>query len=210
MNDLMIFSNSRFGEIRAIKRDGEPWFAAADVCRALDIGNVTQTLSRLDADEVTLISNEGRREINFVNEPGLYSLVLGSRKPEAKAFKRWITHEVLPSIRKHGAYIGPETLEDMLTSPDLVIKLLTALKAEQEKNRSMERPPVRRIRTLPQAVKEMREADPDTCVTLNALRCWVKSGAIPSTKAGKNFLVDMDALSLFIAGGVADGKYPKN
>ena len=118
MNDLMIFNNPEFGEIRAIEQNGEPWFVAADVCRALDIGNVTQALSRLDPDEITLISNEGSREINLVNEPGLYSLVLGSRKPEAKAFKRWITHEVLPSIRKNGVYILPTVKQRSLTTDD--------------------------------------------------------------------------------------------
>ena len=118
MNDLMISNNPEFGEIRAIEQNGEPWFVAADVCRALDIGNVTQALSRLDPDEITLISNEGSREINLVNEPGLYSLVLGSRKPEAKAFKRWITHEVLPSIRKTGVYVLPSVKQRGLTTDD--------------------------------------------------------------------------------------------
>lgn len=114
MNELQIFSNPDFGEIRTIEQNGEPWFVAADVCRALDIGNPAQTICRLDEDERTLISIDGASNglpVNAVNEPGLYSLVLGSRKPEAKAFKRWITHEVIPSIRKHGGYIaGQETL----------------------------------------------------------------------------------------------------
>lgn len=218
MNGLIIFNNPEFGEIRTIEADGAPWFVGRDVAAALGYSNTNKALAdhvdpedKRQGDGVTIRDPIGREQHPvIINESGLYSLIMSSKLPGAKRFKRWVTAEVLPSIRKHGAYIGPETLEDMLTSPDLVIKLLTALKAEQEKNRSIERPPVRRIRTLPQAVKEMREADPGTCVTLNALRCWVKSGAIPSTKAGKNFLVDMDALSLFIEGGVADGKYPKN
>jgi len=91
---------------------GVTWFVAADVCAVLDISNPSDALSRLDDDEKTLISNEGqgRREaptMNAVNEPGLYSLILGSRKPEAKAFKRWITHEVLPAIRRTGSYGVP-------------------------------------------------------------------------------------------------------
>lgn len=215
MNELMVFNNPEFGKIRTVEVKGEPWLVGKDVAVALGYSNTRDALERhVDAeDKNTVVNPDGNRgnpNMTIINESGLYSLVLSSKLPGAKRFKRWVTAEVLPSIRKHGAYIGPETLEDMLTSPDLVIKLLTALKSEQEKNRSMERPPVRRIRTLPQAVKEMREADPGTCITLNALRCWVKSGAIPSTKAGKNFLVDMDALTLFIAGGAADGKYPKN
>lgn len=85
--------------------EGEPWFVAADVCRALGLGNSSMAISKLDEDERTLILIEGASNglpVNAVNEPGLYSLVLGSRKPEAKAFKRWITHEVIPSIRKTG------------------------------------------------------------------------------------------------------------
>lgn len=110
MTDIKIFESEEFGQLRSVLRDGEPWFVAADVCRVLEIGNPSQALSRLDEDErfTTLISNEGaasgKSSMAFVNEPGLYSLVLGSRKPEAKAFKRWITHEVIPSIRKTGQY----------------------------------------------------------------------------------------------------------
>ena len=111
MNELKIFEDSRFGKIQAFERGGEPWFVAADVCRALDIGNVSQALTRLDEDEVTLILNEGGRELNIVSEPGLYTLILGSRKPEARAFKRWITHEVLPTLRQTGTYSLPHTME---------------------------------------------------------------------------------------------------
>lgn len=99
--------------------EGEPWFVAADVCRALGIDNTATR--RLDEDEkaalrLTQTSSNGTeqgRDVTIVNEPGLYSLVLASRKPEAKAFKRWITHDVIPSIRKTGGYIaGQETMDD--------------------------------------------------------------------------------------------------
>lgn len=126
MNELMIFSNPKFGEIRVIEQNGEPWFVAADVCKALDIGNPTQAISRLDEDELTLISNEGGREMNYINEPGLYTLVLGSRKKEAKTFKRWITHEVVPSIRKTGGYI--EGQENMTTEELMAKALMVAQK----------------------------------------------------------------------------------
>ena len=107
MNEIQVFNNTQFGEVRSINRNGEPWFVAADVCRALDVGNSRQALTRLDEDEKGVISTDtpgGRQEMSIVNEPGLYTLVLGSRKPEAKAFKRWITHEVIPAIRKTGGY----------------------------------------------------------------------------------------------------------
>lgn len=98
-------------EVRVVMISGEPWFVASDVCAALNLPNTTMALSRLDADEQALISIEGisrgNDKANVVNEPGLYTLVLGSRKPEARRFKRWVTHVVLPAIRKHGAYVMP-------------------------------------------------------------------------------------------------------
>lgn len=119
MNELMIFNNPEFGEIRAIEQDGEPWFVAADVCRALELANTSDSLNRLDEDEKYRF-NLGLPggDTWCVNEPGLYSLVLGSRKPEAKAFKRWITHEVLPSIRKTGVYVLPTVKQRGLTTDD--------------------------------------------------------------------------------------------
>lgn len=96
--------------LRVIMRDGEPWFVAADVCAALGLGNTRMAIDRLDDDEKGISSIDtlgGRQDLIVVSEPGLYSLVLGSRKPEAKRFKRWVTHEVLPSIRKTGRYAAP-------------------------------------------------------------------------------------------------------
>lgn len=116
MNELQIFKNEEFGEVRTVIVDDEPWFVAADVCRALELGNPSQAISRLDDDEVTLTTNEGHsgklggpQKMNIVSEAGLYSLILKSRKPEAKRFKRWITHEVIPTIRKTGGYVNDES-----------------------------------------------------------------------------------------------------
>ena len=96
--------------------EGEPWFVAADVCRALGIGDSRTATARLDADEkgaVLIRTLGGEQKVTIISESGLYALVLSSRKPEAKAFKRWITHEVIPSIRKTGGYIaGQETMDD--------------------------------------------------------------------------------------------------
>lgn len=134
-NKMQVFSSQQFGNVRAIMRDGEPWFVAADVCKALEIANNRDALTRIDDDEKGVALADtlgGKQEVTIVNEPGLYSLVLGSRKPEAKVFKRWVTHEVIPSIRKHGAYLTPEALEKAMTDPDFTIGLLTALKSERE------------------------------------------------------------------------------
>lgn len=136
-NKLMTFENAAFGKIRTLTIDGEPWFVAVDVCRALEIGNPTDAMRRLDADERTLVSIEGASNglpVNAVNEPGLYTLILGSRKPEAKAFKRWITHEVLPNIRKHGVYITDEKLKLFAEHPELLDALMKSLYATHAEN----------------------------------------------------------------------------
>lgn len=116
MNQLKVFANPAFGSIRTLNIDGEPWFVASDVCKALGIANNRDAVARLDEDEKGVALTDtlgGVQNLTTVNEPGLYALVLSSRKPEAKAFKRWITHEVIPSIRKHGGYVaGQEHMSD--------------------------------------------------------------------------------------------------
>ena len=136
MNELQIFKNSEFGEIRTVTKNNEPWFIATDVCSALDISNTSQALTRLDDDEKnTIILNEGIGNPNksIVSEYGLYNLILASRKKEAKKFKRWITHEVIPTIRKHGAYMSSDVIEKTLSDPDYLIRLATNLKEEKAK-----------------------------------------------------------------------------
>ncbi|MDY7044393.1 BRO family protein [Virgibacillus sp. M23] len=120
-------------QLRIIEQNNEPWFVAKDVCNILEIKNPTDALKRLDEDERSRFNLGRQGYANAVNEFGLYSLVLGSRKEEAKQFKRWITHEVIPSIRKHGAYATPQTIENIISDPEFGIQLLTNLKEEQEK-----------------------------------------------------------------------------
>lgn len=131
-----VFSSEEFGSIRAMRGDdGEPWFVAKDVCDALGLGNVGQALARLDEDEKGSITlndgTPGNPNKAIVTEPGLYALVLASRKPEAKRFKRWVTHEVLPAIRRHGAYATPEMVARSLRDPAVLIGVLDELRAEQ-------------------------------------------------------------------------------
>lgn len=135
MNNLQIFKNKEFGEVRTITIGGEPWFVASDICKALELSNATVSMQRLEDDEKSKFNlGLSGGDTNCVNEYGLYSLVLASRKPEARKFKRWITHEVLPSIRKHGMYAVDQLIED----PDLAIKAFTALKEERERNKILE------------------------------------------------------------------------
>lgn len=122
--------------------NGEPWFVLKDCMSILDLGNPTETVKMFDDDEFStteVIDSIGRRQQAYIiSEPGLYRLVMRSRKPEAKEFQRWVTHEVLPSIRKHGAYMTQQTLDKALTSPDFLIQLATKLKEEQEKVKELE------------------------------------------------------------------------
>lgn len=140
MTDLQNFS---FGSVavRVIDRDGEPWFVAKDICDVLEVENTSQALSRLDDDEKnTIILNEGigNPQKAIINESGLYSLVISSRKPEAKQFKKWVTSEVLPAIRKHGGYLTPEKTSELIANPDLIIELAQNLKVEREKRKLAE------------------------------------------------------------------------
>lgn len=137
MNDLQVFNSPEFGDIRAFEQNGEPWFVAADVCRALEIINTTVALDRLDEDERSKFNLGRQGDTWCVNEPGLYSLVLGSRKPEAKAFKRWITHEVIPTIRQSGAYslaiATPAVDQRVLTTDDYLKAALIVSNCRNER-----------------------------------------------------------------------------
>lgn len=133
-NKLMIFGNDAFGKVRTLNLNGEPWFVAVDVCSVLDLSNPTIAVSRLDEDERAKFNLGRQGDATIVNEPGLYTLVLGSRKPEAKAFKRWITHEVIPAIRKHGVYITDEKLKLFAEHPELLDALMKSLYATHAEN----------------------------------------------------------------------------
>lgn len=140
MNELQIF-NYNGNEVRTIQKDGEPWWVLKDVCNVLDLSDTNKTAERLDVDELTrikFVTGGQNREMLCVNESGLYNVILRSDKPEAKPFRKWVTSEVLPSIRKHGAYMTPETLEQAILNPDMMIKLCTALKDEQDKNKALQ------------------------------------------------------------------------
>ena len=132
-NKLEVFNNSEFGKVRTMVIQNEPWFVAKDVCECLEIKNSRDALSRLDDDEKGVVLTDtlgGKQEMTTINEYGLYSLVLGSRKKEAKDFKRWITHEVLPSIRKTGRY----EVKEEFRLPQTYSEALRALADKAEEN----------------------------------------------------------------------------
>ena len=142
MNDIQIFNNPEFGQIRTIDHDGEPWFVGKDVAAALGYSDVNKAIAMHVDDEDKLndksSSSLGQRGGWVINESGLYSLVLSSKLPTAKKFKRWVTSEVIPSIRKHGGYLTPDKVEELLINPDAVIKMLTAIKDEREARQAAE------------------------------------------------------------------------
>ena len=141
MNELQIFENAMFGKIRTVVIDKEPWFIGKDVATALGYKDTSDALKKHVDEEDKLtrrFADSGQiREMYVINESGVYSLVFSSKLPTAKAFKRWVTREVLPAIRKHGGYMTPEKVEEALMNPDVMIRLATELKAERQKRQAL-------------------------------------------------------------------------
>ena len=135
MKNIQIFKNKEFGEIRTVVNNNEIYFIGADIANGLGYKNTTDAIKRhVDKeDKANVVFHDGSQNRNLIgiNESGLYSLILSSELPNAKQYKRWVTGEVLPSIRKHGAYMTPKTIEEVLLNPDTIIQLATRLKEEQ-------------------------------------------------------------------------------
>lgn len=143
MNDIQIFENPTFGKIRTVEIDEEPWFLGNDIALVLGYTNPRKALAdHVDSEDKNTVTIRdgipGNPNKTIINESGLYSLILSSKLPDAKKFKRWVTNEVLPAVRKHGAYMTPETIEQTLSDPDFIIRLATELKEEQAKRKILE------------------------------------------------------------------------
>lgn len=142
MNELQIFESPEFGQVRTVVIENEPWFVGKDVANILGYANTKDAISsHVEEDDKTIIQRSENttleipnRGLTFINESGLYSLIFSSKLPNAKKFKRWVTSEVLPTIRKHGMY----ATEELLDNPDVAIAAFTALKAEREKRKLLE------------------------------------------------------------------------
>ena len=136
-NKITVFENEEFGAVRTVSIDGEPWFVANDVFRVLAVKNTKDALHTLDDDEksgVDIIDPHGRiQRTNCISESGLYSIVLRSRKPEAREFRRWITHEVIPSIRRHGMYATTPMLRKFQENPELIQLVCERMLAEKDR-----------------------------------------------------------------------------
>ena len=147
-NSLQLFQNADW-KVRVVMRDGEPWFVAKDACDCLELTNVSKACQTLDEDEkgiTKVYTLGGYQDMMLISESGLYTLVMRSNKPEAKVFRKWVTSEVLPSIRKTGGY-GIRTVDDMINDPDTAIRLLTQLKILRLQNDQLEMERDEAIRT---------------------------------------------------------------
>lgn len=153
MNKLQIFNNPEFGNIRVIEIDGEPWFVGKDIANALGYADVNRAVAQhVDNEDRKVLGRkaygdlfpslwDGENDFSnkvVINESGVYTLIMQSNLPNAKKFQHWVTHDVLPTIRKHGAYMTPEVIERTLTDPDYIIQLATTLKEERQKRRVLE------------------------------------------------------------------------
>ncbi len=141
MNELKVFENSEFGTLRGVEINGESWLVGKDVAERLGYSNPQKAIrDHVDDEDKTVNESftvNGTMGV-LINESGLYSLVLSSKLPNAKKFKRWVTSEVLPAIRKHGGYLTPEKMEEALLNPDVLIRLATELKDEREARKALE------------------------------------------------------------------------
>lgn len=136
-NQVQVFNNEQFGDVRVIMQGEQPWFVGKDVASVLGYTNTRKALldhvDNEDKNTVTIRDgNKGNPNQVIINESGLYSLIMSSKLPSAKQFKHWVTSDILPTIRQHGAYLTPEKVEEVLMNPDTIIKLATQLKAERE------------------------------------------------------------------------------
>ena len=187
MNELKVFTDNAFGKIRVVIIGGAPWFVAVDVCRALEISNSRDAIGKLDEDERNTVAlTDGKRgnpNVTIINEAGLYALVISSRKPEARAFKRWITHEVIPDIRKHGLYMTPDVMEGFLANPDTLIQVATAYRDEKAKRLAAEQEKDALAVKLEEAAPKIAFADgiaasPD-CIKVEEFARMLANAGIP-------------------------------
>lgn len=142
MNELQIFKNTEFGQIRTTTINDEPWFVGKDIAVALGYSNPRKAMiDHVDPEDKGVTKCDtlgGSQEMTVINESGLYSLIMSSKLPTAKQFKHWVTSEVLPTIRKHGGYLTPEKVEEALLNPDTLIKLAQRLKEETAARKNAE------------------------------------------------------------------------
>lgn len=189
MNELQIFKNPEFGEVRTLTINGNPWFVGKDIAEDLGYQNGSRDINRhVDEEDrrKEMISDGNQlKETIIINESGVYSLILSSKLPTAKKFKHWVTSEVLPAIRKHGGYLTPETVEEALLNPDTIIKLATELKAEREARKHAEL----EAASAKQVIGELKPKADYTDRILSS------KGTVPTTAIAKDYGMSAKALN---------------
>lgn len=171
MKDLQVFENSEFGKLTVIEKDGEPWFIGKEIADILKYDQTANMLKRLDDDEKAvhpfwnISSNQNRNQV-VINESGFYNAVIGSKLPGAKKFKKWVTSEVLPSIRKDGMYATDDFVEMALSDPDHMISILNKFKKERQKRIDAE---TKLIESKPKVEYYEKVLDTDTAYTVTQL-----------------------------------------
>ena len=184
-NEIKVFENEEFGSVRTVVIDDEPWFVGKSIATMLGYHNANEAIGDHVDDEDKLNSKTlssfdldlGQRGGWLINESGLYSLILSSKLPKAKEFKRWVTKEVLPSIRKHGLYATDDLVEKTLEDPDYIINILTRLKEERTKNKQLEEE---------NAIKTQQIAECEPKVTYYDM-VLQSQNAIPITQVAKDY-----------------------
>ena len=207
MNQMEIFKNQEFGTIRAVEIEGEPWLVGKDVALALGYKNPQEAIrNHVDAEDKgvsEILTPGGMQKLPIINESGLYALVLSSKLPKAKQFRRWVTSEVLPTIRKHGAYMTKEKLWEVATSPEALLKLCSELLAEREENAALREE---------KALLESKAAFYDLFIDLNHntnLRTTAKELVVPERRFVR-FLLEQRFVYRTASGNVLPYAKPSN
>lgn len=191
-NDIKIYANDEFGKVRVITIDGEPYFVGKDVAEILGYSNASKAvMNHVDEEDkqfrmlpVSDSQNGNLVKTALINESGLYSLILLSKLPTAKTFKRWVTSEILPSVRKHGAYATSDTIDKIISDPDFGIKLLKSLKEEKQKNKELSiKNETLKVENETQA-QMIAELNPKATYYDEVLKC---TNAVPITIIAKDY-----------------------
>lgn len=179
MNELQIFKNDEFGQVRTTIINDEPYFVGKDVAVVLGYRDTSDALKKhVDEEDkgvCEMPTPGGRQQMKMVNESGLYSLIIGSKLPTAKRFKRWVTSEVLPAIRKHGAYATAPTIDKIIDDPDYGIRLLQNLKEEREKRKALE---AQNAVMVPKAVFADAVTTSDSCILIGDLAKLLRQNGV--------------------------------
>ena len=202
MNELKIFENKEFGQIRTVQLNNETYFVGKDIADTLGYQNGSRDINRHvdeeDRTKLMIFDGNQNKETIVINESGMYSLILGSKLESAKRFKHWVTSEILPSIRKHGVY----AVDELINNPEMAIKAFTALKEEREKNRLLQ---ADNDRMKPKEIFADAVATSKTSILIGELAKLLKQNGVDM---GQNRLFDWLRQKGYLIKGGSDKNMP--